>query len=122
MGFFEQTTIICDNCNKKAEKKIIIKDGFKMRGWQCPLCKKVWPHPLDEEQFGEFQKLRQKDFQVKLRMVGNSWTISIPKEIIKFENLAKEMNRTTMIHLDGPNRISIMFKKEIAKLIKTGED
>ena len=62
-----ETTIICNKCNKKAKKAIAIKDGHKIRYAFCPKCNKKWPHPLDLQRYNDFQKIKQKQFKVKLR-------------------------------------------------------
>ena len=74
------TTILCEDCNRKTNKGELFRDGFKLRYWECDNCNKKWFHPLDQQDYETFQKLKQKKFQVKLRMVGNSYAISIPKE------------------------------------------
>ncbi len=85
MGDIFESTILCENCNQKTSKGFIMKDGFQIRKWECNSCGKVWYHPLDTEEYKNFQKLKNKTFEVKLRMVGNSYAISIPREIIECE-------------------------------------
>jgi hypothetical protein len=103
------TIIICNNCNKPTERILIKKDGFNIRGWECKTCNKVWMHPKDKEDYRQFQEIRNRKFQVKLRLVGNSWTVSIPKEIIRFE----EVNKTELIDMsmESPEKLVIFFKK-----------
>lgn len=109
------TTILCDKCNIKTKKITIIKDGFKIRALECPKCKKKWFHPLDYRNYKDFINLTKRDFQVKLRMVGNSFSVTIPKEIIEFEEkfkqLEKEMDKMIHMSLTEPGKLMLFFKK-----------
>jgi hypothetical protein len=62
----------------------IQKDGFLLRIVKCPKCAEVIIHPKDEQEFINFNQLRKKHFCVKMRFVGNSYAVSIPKEIVNF--------------------------------------
>lgn len=108
-----ETTILCEKCNKKAQKGQIIKEGFRIRIWQCPVCKQIWYHPLDLNEYEQFKKLRKRQFQVKLRMVGNSWAVSIPREIIEFQ---QEMEQEMKKHMERMNCIVRLCMEEPGKL------
>jgi len=111
------TTILCEDCNRKTSKGELLKDGFRLRYWNCENCNKKWFHPLDKQNYEDFQKLKQKEFHVKLRMVGNSYTVSIPREIIDFEEeFDREMNKLINLSLDEPGKISIFLRKRIRKV------
>ena len=111
------TTILCEDCNRKTSKGELLKDGFRLRYWNCENCNKKWFHPLDNQNYEDFQKLKQKEFHVKLRMVGNSYTVSIPREIIDFEEeFDREMNKLINLSLDEPGKISIFLRKRIRKV------
>jgi len=105
----ENTIVYCEPCNKKTNKIILTKDNFKLRGWKCPSCNKLWLHPADEKDYLEFQKLKERDFDVKLRMIGNSWAISIPRELINFQNVKK--TKIVRLMLEEPGKISLFFSK-----------
>ncbi|RME54567.1 hypothetical protein D6777_03355 [Candidatus Woesearchaeota archaeon] len=102
-------TLVCNKCNVETTKSYVIKDGFKIRIWACPRCKKKWYHPKDMEDYNEFRKLKKRDFEVKLRPVGNSWAISIPKEIIQFENVHE--TKVIRMCMDEPGKLNIYFRK-----------
>ncbi len=110
-------TILCTNCNKKTVKTAIIKNGFSIRVLKCPNCNKEWYHPLDMQRYKNFQELKNKEFSVKLRMVGNSFCVSIPKEIIEFEErfvlLEKEIDNLIRMSLEEPGKLSLFFSKKI---------
>lgn len=111
--------MLCDKCNIKTDKKIAIKDGFKIRFFECPTCNEKWYHPTDMKEYQEFKVLRQRHFDVKLRMVGNSFSVTIPREIIEFEEkfaqMEKEMNNMMRLSLDEPGKVSIRFRKILEK-------
>ncbi len=119
-----ENTILCDNCNTKTIKGQTIKDGVPLRTWKCFKCNQLWYHPGDLNDYENFSRLRSKTFQVKLRMVGNSYTVSIPREIIEFEEMRSsidedikiEINRmenlmNRMVHLcmESPDKLTLSF-------------
>jgi len=106
--------ISCKNCNCEMGKAVVRKGGFDLRAVQCPKCKDVIIHPRDQETFNHFSDLKGKTFNVKLRMVGNSHAISIPKEIVDFINAShNEMRRNMddMVRLcfEDFGRLSVRF-------------
>ncbi len=76
--------IMCKNCHKEMYPTEIVKDGAVFRAVQCQKCKEIIYHPSDLERFKQFNNIRDKTFNVKLRVIGNSHAISIPKEIVEF--------------------------------------
>lgn len=116
MADISSATVVCNNCNLKTEKGYIEKDGFQIRTWNCPKCKSVWEHPGDLQEFDNFKRIKQKEFNVKLRLVGNSYAISIPKEIIEFhEAMEREFDDMVRLMLDGPDRLSLFFQPSLKK-------
>lgn len=77
-------TITCKECKTEMKHGIINKQGLQLRAIQCPNCKKQIIHPADLNAVESFKPLKNKTYNVKLRMVGNSHAISIPKEIVDF--------------------------------------
>jgi len=110
------TIVICKKCNKKTEKGFVKKDGFKLRSWKCPDCKEIWIHPADLKEYKDFQKIKEKKFQVKLRMVGNSYTVSIPREIVEFGDI--KTDEIVRVCLDQPEKVTLFFSKVTKKFIK----
>lgn len=102
-------TMFCDKCKKSTTKSYKMKDGFKIRIWSCPECGKTWPHPSDMNNYTDFMDIKKRDFEVKLRPVGNSWTVSIPKEIIKFE--AVSQTKVITMSLDEPGKLTLFFRR-----------
>lgn len=110
-----EADIICNKCNVKTKKQEQIKDGFKLRYSECPKCKQKFYHPADIKEYKEFQDLKQRQFDVKLRMVGNSFSVTIPREIIDFEEkfaqMKKEMDQMLRLSLEEPGKIMLRFRK-----------
>ena len=77
-------TILCNKCNSKMQKAQIAKNGFVLRAVICPNCGSRIVHPNDEAEYGKFVDLKNKEYMVKMRLVGNSYAVSIPKEIVSF--------------------------------------
>ena len=109
--------IVCNQCNIKTNKGCQVRDGFKIRFSECPKCKEKFYHPADIREYQEFKTLKRRHFNVKLRMVGNSFSVTIPREIIDFEEkfaqMEKEMNQMLRLSLDEPGKLSLRFRKII---------
>jgi predicted amidophosphoribosyltransferase len=97
MDVFDNT-ILCRNCGKKMKPAVFEKEGFRMRALKCPSCSNIIVHPIDLEEFNKFKQLRGRQFQVKLRFVGNSYTVSIPREIVNFMKEEEEEKKVENIH------------------------
>ena len=109
MDLFENT-ILCKNCDKKMEKAVLIKDGFKIRAVKCPSCPNKILHPEDLKDYEQFKRMKDKQFKVKLRFVGNSYAVSIPKEIIDFlGEQEREVNQMVNMCIEGIDHLSLHF-------------
>ena len=114
MKSINEASITCNQCNIQTEKTITNKEGFNLRAWQCPECHEEWIHPLDLEEYQRFKRMRQKTFTVKLRLVGNSYAVSIPREIIDYqENMLNEINTIIKMSLESPEKLSLYFSKKV---------
>jgi DNA-directed RNA polymerase subunit RPC12/RpoP len=130
MDLFDNT-VLCKNCGKKMKPVQVIKEGFRMRALKCPSCSNLILHPADLDEFNRFKQLRGRQFQVKLRIVGNSYTVSIPRELVNFmkeeetearpeknihqtmqEHMKKqmqEMEQFVTLAMEQSNKIGLMF-------------
>ena len=79
-----ENIILCSKCNKEMKLINIERNGFVLRAVKCPYCNSRIIHPKDEQENSNFLNLRKKQFTVKMRFVGNSYAVSIPKEIVNF--------------------------------------
>ena len=142
MDLFENT-VLCKNCGKKMKLVVLDKDGFRIRALRCPSCSNQILHPSDVEEYKKFKELRGRHFQVKLRLVGNSYTVSIPREIVNFmreeneeeepkredihskmrDHMARqmqEMQQFVTLAMEEANKLSLMFTdNESSENIKT---
>lgn len=83
--------ILCKNCNVEMNPLEILRNGFRLRAIKCPKCNSKIIHPSDEQEFNNFNELKKKQFNVKMRFVGNSYAVSIPKEIVNFMHYQNKM-------------------------------
>lgn len=103
-------TILCNSCNAEMEKAQLSKNGYILRAVVCPECDTRIIHPLDEENYHKFINLRNKEFNVKMRLVGNSYAVSIPKEIVSFMNeQEKAMDDMVRLCFEDMGRLSLNF-------------
>ncbi len=134
MDLFDNT-VLCRNCSKKMIQSFVEKDGFRLRALKCPSCSNIIIHPSDIEEYNKFKQLRGRQFHVKLRMVGNSYTVSIPREIVNFmqdaesemekerkkmhEKISRNMQDMMTLAFEEFGKMSLMFGGEN---LKTKED
>ena len=102
--------ILCKDCNVQMKKIQIVKNGFIFRAMICPKCSEKIIHPVDEQEYIKFKDLKNKEFRVKMRLVGNSYAVSIPKEIISFMNEQKKiMDEMVKLCFEDFGRLSLNF-------------
>ena len=103
-------TILCGKCNVKMNPIKLIKNGFVLRAVMCPKCHSKIVHPKDEQEYKDFIDLKKKEFNVKMRFVGNSYAVSIPKEIVNFmQDQEKIMDEMVRLSFEEFGRISLNF-------------
>jgi len=109
-------TILCKGCNEKMQKGSLKKNGFILRAVACPNCGGKIIHPTDEQEYNKFINLKNKEFRVKMRLVGNSYAVSIPKEIVSFiREQEKIMDNMVKLCFEDFGRLSLNFG-EIGKI------
>jgi len=105
-----ENTVLCKNCKTKMKKAKLIRSGFEMRALLCERCGNKIIHPEDEVNYRNFLNLKNKVFKVKLRLVGNSYAVSIPKEIVEFikeqESIFNDMVR---LAFEDARRLRLVF-------------
>ncbi len=106
-----ENTILCKHCDSKMQPATISRKGFILRALKCEPCKNQIIHPEDLKEYENFSNLKKKQFKVKLRYVGNSHAISIPKEIINFMNEQEsQINKMVSLCMEDMGRLSLRFK------------
>lgn len=105
--------ILCNKCGKEMSKILILKNGFNLRAAKCNKCNEIIIHPQDKVEYEEFIRLKQKEFNVKMRMVGNSYAVSIPREIVDFmHDQESKMDDMVRLCFEDFGRISMKFNNE----------
>lgn len=108
--------ILCKDCNSRMRKANVEKNGFVMRTVVCDKCGNKILHPNDEQEYNKFINLRHKEFRVKMRLVGNSYTVSIPKEIASFmREQEKMMDDMVRLCFEDFGKLSLNFSAQIKK-------
>lgn len=108
--------IICKKCDKEMKNAKLSKNGFILRAVICPQCSSKIIHPADEQEYHRYVNLRNKEFRVKMRLVGNSYTVSIPKEIVSFMNEQKRMmDEMVRLCFEDFGRLSLNFNENKIK-------
>jgi hypothetical protein len=109
--------ISCSKCNVEMKPAALIKKGFRLRAVKCPQCDEIIVHPMDLNRFKQYNDLKHKTFNVKLRVVGNSHAISIPKEIVEFINetnqrMRRHMNDMVTLCFEDFGKLSLSFAEQ----------
>ena len=105
-----QHSILCDDCNKKMEDSLASKNGFNLRIKKCGDCGKIIVHPEDRLEYENFIRLKKKEYEVKMRMVGNSYAVSIPREIVDFMKEQERMiDNMVKLSFEDAGRLRLMF-------------
>lgn len=111
------------------EKQNLVKNRFILRAMVCPKCGDRLIHPVDEQEYNKFVNLKNKEFHVKMRLVGNSYAVSIPMEIVSFiRQQEKIMDDMVRLCFEESGRLSLNFNegeeqssKENSRMIKARE-
>ena len=108
--------ILCKKCDKEMKKINLTKSRFIFRAMICPKCNYKLIHPVDEQEYNKFINLKNKEFKVKMRLVGNSYAVSIPKEIVSFMNAQeKAMNEMVKLCFEDVGKLSLNFEKLLGR-------
>ncbi len=104
--------ILCNKCGATMQKAKVAKNGFLFRAVVCPKCNEKIIHPVDEQEYNRFINLKNKEFKVKMRLVGNSYAVSIPKEIVSFmKEQEKIMDDMVRLCFEDLGKLSLNFNE-----------
>ena len=107
-----ENPILCKKCNIRMKNAKIDRRGFILRAVICPKCREKILHPVDEQEYNKFINLKNKQFSVKMRLVGNSYAVSIPKEIVSFMNEQRKiMDDMVRLCFEDMGRVSLVFNE-----------
>ncbi|MEM2956354.1 MAG: hypothetical protein QW041_02160 [Candidatus Pacearchaeota archaeon] len=121
MDLFENI-VLCKDCGKKMKPDFVEKEGFKIRALKCPSCSNKILHPSDLNEYNKFNSLKNRQFHVKLRLVGNSYTVSIPREIVNFikndetENIHQKMQEHVKKQMRAMEKMVTLAMEEANKI------
>ncbi|MCU0642509.1 MAG: hypothetical protein MUF61_02950 [archaeon] len=116
--------ILCKKCGLEMKPRVLEKDGLQLRAVECPKCKDKIIHPADLNCMNKYNDMKDKTFNVKLRMVGNSHAVSIPKEIVDLMNeqhrlmgehrkrMSREMNEMVKMAFEDFGKLRLTFWDE----------
>src|SRR3989344_8490570 len=109
--------IICKNCDKEMKPIVVEKSGFHLRAVKCDKCGEKIIHPSDLENFKNYNNMKGKTYSVKLRVVGNSHAVSIPKEVFDFMNqmhgqMKTDMNDMVKLCFEDFGKLSMNFMED----------
>jgi glutamate formiminotransferase len=92
-------------------KKVSVnKEGFILRAVKCNKCNSLIIHPKDEQEYNSFKDLKKKEYNVKMRFIGNSYAVSIPREIVNFiREQEKIMDDMVKLCFEESGKISLNF-------------
>lgn len=80
-------------CGKIARYKKGIHFGkYRIDGWECKHCREVYFDPEQAQKILILNKLKNKDFRVKVNKVRSNQIIRLPKEISIVLNNPKEVS------------------------------
>jgi len=118
--------ILCQECRRQMKKGQVFKDGFRIRFAYCNNCNERLWHPGDISEYEHFKDLKRKEFKVKLRLVGNSYAVSIPREIINFiqdieRDFSKHAKEEVRLMMNELGRLSIIFEDIESKIKQRNE-
>ena len=115
--------ILCGKCDVVMKPINIGKNGFVLRAVICPRCHSKIIHPKDEQEYKDFIELKKKQFNVKMRYVGNSYAVSIPKEIVTFmKEQEKIMDEMVKLSFEEFGRISLIFGNRNTRDVEKEKD
>ncbi len=105
-----ENKILCNKCGRVMKPIEIEKNGFILRAVFCDRCNSKIFHPKDEQEYNNFIQLKNKVFKVKMRIVGNSYAVSIPKEIVEFiKEQERIMDDMVRLCFNDAKKLSLMF-------------
>lgn len=83
----EKVKVKC-HCGGDTKRTVIRWKNFPVRAWKCKKCGEEILHPLDAQKALELAKaIKRGDLTVKVRKVGRSLTMTIPKKLAELFNL-----------------------------------
>lgn len=109
--------ISCKNCDIVMSRGRVEHGGMLVRALRCGKCGDMIIHPEDKIAVEQFRNLKGKTFSVKLRVVGNSHAVSIPKEVVDFlhhmhNQIDGDFDKMVRLCVENSKQLSLRFDEE----------
>ncbi len=95
------------SCGSFAVKGTLTYKKYSVRGWVCKKCGEKYIHPQDSMKISVFEKLKKKNFAIKVGTLGSSFVIRIPKEFAAIYSIEK--GRQVILKPESLRNIQIKF-------------
>lgn len=100
----EKDRLKCIQCTAWCRPQKLNLEGYEVQGWKCPACGYEILSPRDFEKAYLFLKAK-KEKEIKISKRGNSFMITIPKQIISTLELTKKA--TARVYLQDARTIIV---------------
>lgn len=118
-----ENKILCNKCERVMKPAEIEKNGFVLRAVVCEKCNAKIVHPKDEQEYNNFIQLKNKVFKVKMRIVGNSYAVSIPKQIVEFiKEQERVMDDFVRVAFNDAKKLSLFFGENEEEEIEEADE
>lgn len=78
------------SCGANAKPFMTDFEGFEVNGWKCEKCKEEYLDPRELNPILKLKKLEKENtLKAKVGVVGNSYTIRVPKPLIDAYHVRK---------------------------------
>lgn len=94
-------------CGGMAGKGTVKYQDYEVRGWICKKCKKEYIHPEDSLKISKLEELKKNGIKVKIRTVGQSLVITLPKELAELYGF--EQGETVELSPENFRKIEIVL-------------
>ncbi len=92
-------------CGNAAVETHVNIDGFKIKAWKCESCHEEYLDSAEAQFLLLMKKMQKKPHTAKVGVLGDSYIIRIPKEIVDYMQIKK--GEKTRISLAGPHEILV---------------
>ena len=100
-----KTGIVCA-CGKTAKKAKLRFQGNDVRGWKCS-CGEEYFHHEDAQRILYLNKVKKKEYEVKLGQIRSNLIIRIPKELADALGMSK--GATVKIQADDEKTLQVQI-------------
>ncbi|PIU21426.1 MAG: hypothetical protein COT15_02250 [Candidatus Diapherotrites archaeon CG08_land_8_20_14_0_20_34_12] len=98
-------------CGKTAKQKDFNVQGFQVKGWQCPSCKRI-EYSDDINKVLVIRKLQKNPIIAKIGILGESKIVRLPKQLDEIMLIKK--GELVEIYPESLTKIAIEVKSQTA--------